>query len=867
MNAEIISVGAEVIAGDVSNTDASYLSRRLSRLGIRVLRHTAVDDTPESITEALAAAVARSPIIIFTGGLGPTRDDMTKEVVCSAVGLELAENAESMKRLTAFFAAKDMEMPEINRKQALFPEKAVIFPNLVGTADGCAIESGNQCIIMLPGPPKELETMFESAVEDYLMGKTDEIVVCHTLKVFGMGESKIAELLSKQLKQSDPTVATYVGKGDIRIKITSSGTTREACEERCRSTEDEIAALLGNCVYARENVSLQQTVVSLLLAQGKKIATAESCTAGMLSEMLTDVSGASQVFELGVSAYANRIKQEVLGVPDAMLKKYGAVSPQVAEAMAKGAAAKGKADFGIGITGIAGPTGGTKEKPVGLVYISLYDGNRCFTRKLNCHPDSPREKIRLTAAMNALDMMRLYLIGDAKFLGATAPAKTIRKKKKWWQTILPVKGDKPAEIVRKMIMMVCIVVFICSLAYIADYYYQSYRAQQQQGEISDLFHQDATVGERFQALLAQNADTVGWLTVPGTKCDNPVVQTTDNEKYLNTTFEGEKSKYGTLFADTVCRFDPPASAAVSAAEGLSDNTIIYGHHMRDGTMMGELKEYRDYDFYRENPVIQFTTLYDTDTVDWKILSVFIVNTTKYDSTDTVFQYRCVDFANEYAFNIYLNEIMQRSVINTGVDARYGDKLLTLSTCTYEFDDARLVVVARRVREGESSQVDLSKTSINADTVYPMAYYKKTGTSGRTQVSSYLPASGSSAPAASSRPASSTAPASSAPASSSSSSSGSHSWVNDGSVVSGPVSSINENPWNPVISGGEEPSDVPSSEPTSSSASSSPASSGIPAESSDVSSESTSSAEESQPESPVSSEAEAESTEPQSHGEE
>ena len=139
MNAEIISVGAEVIAGDVSNTDASYLSRRLSRLGIRVLRHTAVDDTPESITEALAAAVARSPIIIFTGGLGPTRDDMTKEVVCSAVGLELAENAESMKRLTAFFAAKDMEMPEINRKQALFPEKAVIFPNLVGTADGCAI--------------------------------------------------------------------------------------------------------------------------------------------------------------------------------------------------------------------------------------------------------------------------------------------------------------------------------------------------------------------------------------------------------------------------------------------------------------------------------------------------------------------------------------------------------------------------------------------------------------------------------------------------------------------------------------------------------------------------------------------------------
>ena len=597
MNAEIISVGAEVISGDVNNTDASYLSRRLSALGITVTRHTAVDDRPENITEALAAAVARSPVIIFTGGLGPTADDMTKEVVCEAVGLELTENADSLSRLEAFFAARQVDMPEINRKQAMFPENAIVFPNPAGTADGCAIESGNQCIIMLPGPPKELEAIFETSVEEYLMGKTDQTVVCHTVKVFGMGESKIAELLGEILLSENPQVATYVDNGDIRIKIISRGKDWVDCEERCRSCKEEIVAILGNKVYAEQNITLQQRVVALLQSKGKKIATAESCTAGMLSEMLTDVSGASEVFEFGVSAYANRIKKEMLDVPEALLKKYGAVSSQVAEAMATGAAKKGKADFGIGITGIAGPGGGTEEKPVGLVYISLFDGQRHFTRKLKCNPESSRDKIRFTAAMNALDMMRLYLTEDKEFM-ALAPAVEPAKKKKWWQTIIPVKGDKPAEIVRKIIMMVCLLVFLGSAVYIADYFYQSFLTQHQQQQVSEIFHAEATLNERFEKLMATNKETIGWITVPGTKCDNPVVKTKDNEKYLDTTFEGKKSKYGTIYADMACKIEKPIHADVDPATAMSDNIILYGHHMRDGTMFGELKNYRKYDFYR-----------------------------------------------------------------------------------------------------------------------------------------------------------------------------------------------------------------------------------------------------------------------------
>ncbi|MBR6548932.1 MAG: competence/damage-inducible protein A [Clostridia bacterium] len=715
MNAEIISVGAEVISGDVSNTDASYLSQRLGRLGITVTRHTAIDDKKESITEALAAAVARSPIIIFTGGLGPTNDDMTKEVICRAVGLELSENTDSMSRLLKYFEAKGEEMPASNRKQAMFPENAIVFENPIGTADGCAIESGNQCIIMLPGPPKELEAMFEHKVEEYLMGKTDTKMVCKTLKVFGVGESKIAEKIEDLTCLNDPVVATYVGKGDVRVKITSTGEDLAVCEQRCEVTANAIAHRLGNAVYARENVSLQETVVSLLLQQGKKIATAESCTAGMLSETLTDVPGASQVFEFGVSAYANRVKSEVLGVPEAMLKKHGAVSAQVAEAMAKGAAVKGKADLGIGITGIAGPDGGTPEKPVGTVFISLYDGARCFTRKLSCNPTHTRDKIRTTAMMNALDMVRLYLVGDSKFT-APLPQETNggkkKKKKKWWQTLIPLKGDRPMEVVRKIIMIICLLVFIGSAAYIVDYYVQSYSNQHQQEELRNIFHQaDVPLEDRFAELRKINSDIVGWLTVPGTQCDNPVVQCKDNDKYLDTTFEGEKSKYGTLYADYRNTF---------VDRSLSDNTIIYGHHMKDGQMFGELKQFRDYEFYKQHPVIQFTTSYDPEIVQWKIVSIFIANTTYYDASDVIFNYTTPQFDGAFEFNRFVHELRERSFIDTGVDLKYGDKLVTLSTCTYEFDDARLVVVARRVRDGESPTVDLSKTGVNPDVVTPKA---------------------------------------------------------------------------------------------------------------------------------------------------
>ncbi|MBR4282662.1 MAG: CinA family nicotinamide mononucleotide deamidase-related protein, partial [Clostridia bacterium] len=232
MNAEIIAVGSEITTGDITDTNSAYLSKKLTELGINIVGQTVVPDNGKRIVAALATAIPRSQLIIFTGGLGPTPDDLTKETLCKAIGMPLVENEESIGRIKAYFARKGMEMAEANRKQALFPEKAIILPNSVGTADGCIIESGNQCIIMLPGPPYEMKRMYEDGVLPYITKKLDRVVLTKTLKVYGMGESTIADKLGDILKSTDPVVATYVGKGDIRIKITASGLSKAECKEK-----------------------------------------------------------------------------------------------------------------------------------------------------------------------------------------------------------------------------------------------------------------------------------------------------------------------------------------------------------------------------------------------------------------------------------------------------------------------------------------------------------------------------------------------------------------------------------------------------------------------------------------------------------
>ena len=647
-------------------------------------------------------------------------------------------------------------------KQAMFPKSAVIFENKSGTADGCAVKSGSQCLILLPGPPGELVPMFDEVksflAEDFLGIKT----YVKNIKAFGMGESEIAEKIAGIIDRKTPTVATYIEDGgDVRIKVSALGTDYDEIKSLCDKTAGEVMDLLGSAVYNDRGLHLQDVVVESLRARHLKISTAESCTAGLLSKMLTDVSGSSSVFEYGISAYANRIKNEKLGVSEQLLERVGAVSAEVAEAMAKGAKKEGEADLGLGITGLAGPEGGTEQKPVGLVFICLYDGEKFFTKRLNLPENKGRDEIRLRSAMEALNMVRLYLERNGDFLltgkkdndvfsvrenfskapdpfavqkpeqkfvkkepvpvskANTAPAKKKKKKK---------GGAK--EIFRRIVMFISATVFLCSALYIGDYVYQGIKNKQEIDRLNGLYSGNGMLDENgvntsFYQLLEQNPDTVGWINVPNTQVHNPVVKTSDNDKYLTTNFEGEKSKYGTVFADMNNVFEKGPVT--------STNTILYAHHMKDGQMFGELKKYRDLDFYKENPVISFTTIYSPTTTRWKVFSVFIINTHRDDDNGNLFNYMRTEFSGESDFEEFIQNCYQRSIITTPVqDVTMSDKLLTLSTCVYDFDDARLVVVARQVRDGESESVDTSSAIINPDPVYPQVYRNRYG-AGRTTV--------------------------------------------------------------------------------------------------------------------------------------
>lgn len=408
MNAEIVTVGTELLLGNIVNTDMQILARRLSDLGISLLHESTVGDNRERLHDALRLALSRSDLVITTGGLGPTGDDLTKETIAEAAGRKLVMHEESMQHILSYF--KGRVMGETQEKQALIPEGAVVFKNSVGTAPGCAVETNGKIIIMLPGPPSELGPMFENEAVPYLMQKTQGVILSHNIRVFGKGEGQVAEMISDFTDSANPTAATYAKEGEMFVRVTARAETAEKAEELCKPVIEAIAGRLGDVVYGIDADNLEQVVVRELSARGMHLATAESCTGGLVAKRITDIPGSSAVFEMGVVTYSNEKKTQLLGVPEELLREYGAVSEQTARAMAQGVRRLAGSDFGIGITGIAGPDGGTEEKPVGLVYIALDDGTSCEVRKMN-RPGRTRgrDSNRNMAASTALDMVRRRL--------------------------------------------------------------------------------------------------------------------------------------------------------------------------------------------------------------------------------------------------------------------------------------------------------------------------------------------------------------------------------------------------------------------------------------------------------------------------
>ena len=410
MQAEVLSVGTELLLGQTVNTDTTIVAKALSMLGIDLLYAAVVGDNPQRMENAVKEALSRSDILITTGGLGPTGDDLTKETVAAAAGKKLVPEAESMKRLEEYFG---QNMADNQRKQGFLPEGCTVLPNDNGTAPGCAFETDDgKIVIMLPGPPSELTPMLHNYVVPYLEKYQNSVIASHSVHVFGRGEGAVAEMIDDLTQNSNPTAAPYAKEGEMFVRVTAKAKTKEEADAMCKPVVDEICRRVGSFVYSVDVETLEELVVQELRKAGKKLATAESCTGGLLGKRITDVSGSSEVFEMGCITYANSVKEQLLGVPHETLEQYGAVSEQTARAMAEGIVRVSGADIGVGITGIAGPGGGTPEKPVGLVYIALSDGeNTWVAKRMPFGRRKSREWHRHCSASKALDMVRRYLAG------------------------------------------------------------------------------------------------------------------------------------------------------------------------------------------------------------------------------------------------------------------------------------------------------------------------------------------------------------------------------------------------------------------------------------------------------------------------
>ena len=406
MTAEIICVGTEILLGNIVNTNAAYLAEQLAGLGISCYYQTVVGDNGERLLETLELAAKRSEVIILSGGLGPTQDDLTKETVAKFCDKKLLMDEKSKKQIAEYFEKRKMKPTENNWKQAMVPEGARVFENHNGTAPGMAVETKKNKFILLPGPPEELKLMFEESVAPYLKEQSPFVILSQTVKTCGLSESAVEEQLRDLIdKQTNPTIATYAKTGEVHVRVTAKADSQKEASKLIKPMVKELKSRFGNDIYSTDDgVTLEKALADLLQSAGLTISCAESCTGGLISATLINVPGISELYKAGFVTYSNKAKRKLLGVKKGTLEKYGAVSSQTAQEMVKGLLAETKTDVGIAVTGIAGPDGGTKEKPVGLVYVSCNVKGKITVKE--CHFNGTREKIRRASVTTALMLAR-----------------------------------------------------------------------------------------------------------------------------------------------------------------------------------------------------------------------------------------------------------------------------------------------------------------------------------------------------------------------------------------------------------------------------------------------------------------------------
>ena len=416
MVVELVCVGTELLLGNIVNTNAAYLAEMCARLGMSSYYQSVVGDNADRMRHTIRQAVDRSDVVILCGGLGPTEDDMTKEIAAEVMGKELVEDPHSREMIQSYMqdylkTNPKMTITNNNWKQAMVPVDAIVLDNANGTAPGIIIEEGEKTVILLPGPPNELKPMFENQVYPYLKKKQPEVICSKMLKITGVGESMVeTRILDIIDVQTNPTVATYAKTCEVHLRITAKAKDEAAAEELLQPVVEEMQHRFGKNIYSMdEQETLEEAIVNLLKEDRLTLSTAESCTGGMLSSRLINVAGISSIYNEGFITYSNEAKNKYLGVSKETLEKYGAVSEETAKEMAEGCAKNTDSDVALVTTGIAGPDGGTPEKPVGLVYISCFYKGKTYVQEL--HLNGNRSKIREQATARALILLRDCMVG------------------------------------------------------------------------------------------------------------------------------------------------------------------------------------------------------------------------------------------------------------------------------------------------------------------------------------------------------------------------------------------------------------------------------------------------------------------------
>lgn len=409
MVVEIVCVGTEILLGNIVNTNAAYLAEKVASLGLTCYYQSVVGDNAKRVEETIRTAVSRSDVVILSGGLGPTQDDLTKEIASKVAGKELVLHEESLEAIKTYFEKRGIAYTDNNVKQAMVPVDSIVLKNNNGTAPGIIIPYENKHIILLPGPPNELKPMFEESVVPYVHKLTNKVIVSQTVKVVSVGES-LAETMILDLieNQTNPTIATYAKTGEVHIRVTACAEDEEKAKKLIKPLVKELKVRFGNNIYTTdEDVTLEKSIVDLLVASDMKIMTVESCTGGMIASRIVNVPGASEVLKCGLVTYSNKAKRKLAGVKKATIQKYTAVSPQVAREMAKGTDLGPKSDVIVSVTGYAGPDS-TEEEPAGLVYIAC---NVCGNTSVKeFHFSGNRAKVRESATVNALVFARQCIL-------------------------------------------------------------------------------------------------------------------------------------------------------------------------------------------------------------------------------------------------------------------------------------------------------------------------------------------------------------------------------------------------------------------------------------------------------------------------